>query len=170
MSKGKGPERGRCDTLPPPDPNWQQNLSEREDQWSLPCPPPKWRQEPPQPTSDADDNTPWLRIKPIMIRPPVPFEGKYDDIKRFVGDCCMYFKVYAPFFQLHSQRVAFAASYFESTAKDWWAEFVRLLSRQFHDPATEDVHERKMFDLRMGKGPAISYFNELEIEAKKAGQ
>ncbi|SJL06537.1 uncharacterized protein ARMOST_09878 [Armillaria ostoyae] len=27
-----------------------------------------------------------------------------------------------------------------------------------------------MFSLRMGKGPAISYFNELEIEAKKAGR
>ncbi|SJL02910.1 uncharacterized protein ARMOST_06251 [Armillaria ostoyae] len=130
-----------------------------------------------------------------MIRPPVPFDGKYDDIERFVRDCCMYFEVYAPFFQLHSQQVAFATSYLEGMAKDWWvhqrqefwmgsgwdntpkrfrypswAEFVGFLSQQFHDPATEDVHESKMFALRIGKGPAISYFNELEIEAKKAGR
>ncbi|SJK99858.1 uncharacterized protein ARMOST_03169 [Armillaria ostoyae] len=41
---------------------------------------------------------------------------------------------------------------------------------QFHDPATKDVHEKRMFDLRMGKNSAISYFNKLEIEAKKARQ
>ncbi|SJL01319.1 uncharacterized protein ARMOST_04639 [Armillaria ostoyae] len=130
-----------------------------------------------------------------MIRPPVPFKGKYDDIERFVGDCCMYFEVFAPFFQLHSQRVAFATSYFEGAAKDWWvhvqqefwtgsnwatapkrfrypswAEFIMLVSQQFHDPATEDVHEQRMFALCMGKGTAIAYFNKLEIEAKKAGR
>ncbi|SJL04856.1 uncharacterized protein ARMOST_08227 [Armillaria ostoyae] len=193
--KGKEPERGRPGAPPAPNPNWRRPLHEHEDRWSLPRPPPKWRNEPPQPMGDADDDAPYLGIKPVMIRPPVPFEGKYDDIERFIGDCCMYFEVFAPYFQLHSQRVTFATSYFEGTAKDWWvhrrqefwssstwddgprhfrfpswAEFVGLVSRQFHDPATQDIHEKRMFDLRMGKGPAISYFNELEIEAKKAGR
>ncbi|SJL15736.1 uncharacterized protein ARMOST_19241 [Armillaria ostoyae] len=162
QNQAKGPTRGRQGAPPPPpDPNWSRPLHERDDRWSLPRPPPKWQQDPPQPTSEANDDAPWLGIKPVMIHPPVPFDGKYDDIECFVGDCCMYFEVFAPFFQLHSQRVAFATSYFEGIAKDWW---------QFHDPTTEDVHEQKMFALRMGKGPAISYFNELEIEAKKAGQ
>ncbi|SJL15338.1 uncharacterized protein ARMOST_18831 [Armillaria ostoyae] len=195
QGKGKQPDRGRRGAPPPPDPNWRRPLHERDDRWSLPRPPPKWRNDPPQPTGDADDDAPWLGIKPVMIRPPVPFEGKYDDIERFVGDCCMYFEVFTPYFQLHSQKVAFATSYFEGPAKDWWvhqrqefwsssgwdqeprrfrypswAEFVGLMSRQFHNPATQDIHEKRMFDLRMGKGPAISYFNELEIEAKKAGR
>ncbi|SJL08051.1 uncharacterized protein ARMOST_11410 [Armillaria ostoyae] len=194
--KGKEADRGRRGAPPPPpDPNWQRDLANRDDRWSLPRPPPKWQQEPPQPTGEADDDAPWLGIKPVMIQPPVPFLGKYDDIEHFIGDCCMYFETFTPFFQLHSQRVAFATSYFEDAAKDWWvhqrqefwvgsgwsnkpkrfrypswAEFVGLVSRQFHDPAMEDVHEQKMFNLRMGKGPAISYFNKLEIEAKKAGR
>ncbi|SJL11308.1 uncharacterized protein ARMOST_14711 [Armillaria ostoyae] len=195
LRRGKEPDRGRRGAPPPPEPPWQQDLAERDDRWSLPRPPPKWYQDPPQPTGAADDNAPWLGIKPVMIRPPIPFLGKYDDIERFIGDCCMYFEVYASYFQLHSQRVAFATSYFEEAAKDWWvhkrqefwvgtgwsneprrfrypswAEFVGLVSQQFHDPTTEDVHEQKMFNLCMGKGPAISYFNELEIEAKKAGR
>ncbi|SJK97317.1 uncharacterized protein ARMOST_00569 [Armillaria ostoyae] len=153
-----------------------------------------WQIEPPQPTGNTDNDTPWLGIKPMVIRAPLPFDGKYDDIERFVGDCFTYFEVFSPFFQLSSQRVAFAASYLEGSAKDWWVhkrqefwtlpdwtgaprrfrypsweEFVGLIFAQFHDPATEDIHEKKMFDLRMGKGPAISYFQELEIEAKKLG-
>ncbi|SJL02938.1 uncharacterized protein ARMOST_06279 [Armillaria ostoyae] len=90
-----------------------------------------------------------------MIRPPVPFEGKYDDIERFIGDCCMYFE---------------ASPKTGGSTSDKNSEFVGLISRQFHDPATQDIHKKRMFDLRMGKGPAISYFNELEIEAKKAGR
>ncbi|SJL18201.1 uncharacterized protein ARMOST_21779 [Armillaria ostoyae] len=52
--------------------------------------------------------------------PPLAFEGKYDDIERFIRDCFMYFEAFALFFQLHSQKVAFAASYFEGSTKDWW--------------------------------------------------
>ncbi|SJL16292.1 uncharacterized protein ARMOST_19812 [Armillaria ostoyae] len=91
-----------------------------EEIWLLPQPPPKWQVDPPQPTGEAGDDALWLGLKPVTIQPPLPFKGKYDDIERFIGDCCMYFEVYAPFFQLHSQKVAFATSYFEGNAKDWW--------------------------------------------------
>ncbi|PBK60278.1 hypothetical protein ARMSODRAFT_1026678 [Armillaria solidipes] len=49
-------------------------------------------------------------------------------------------------------------------------EFVELVNAQFRDPAVEEVHEKKMFDLQMGKGPATHYFQELEKEAKLAGR
>ncbi|SJK99913.1 uncharacterized protein ARMOST_03224 [Armillaria ostoyae] len=92
-------------------------------------------------------------------------------------------------------KVAFAAFYFEGLTKNWWVhkrqefwsnsdwdgesahfrylswqEFVGLLTAQFHDPTIEEVYEKRMFNLWMSKGPAITYFQKLEIEAKKAGR
>ncbi|SJK99230.1 uncharacterized protein ARMOST_02521 [Armillaria ostoyae] len=130
-----------------------------------------------------------------MVKPPLPFDGKYDDIERFVGDCLTYFEVFASYFQVPSSRVVFAVTHLEGSAKDWWVhtrqdfwannkddpidprfrfpswgKFTTMLAQNFHDPASEEMHERRMFDLRMGKGPAISYFQELEVEAKKANR
>ncbi|SJL04337.1 uncharacterized protein ARMOST_07703 [Armillaria ostoyae] len=129
--------------------------------------------------------------KPTTTPPGSESSQLSSDHPSHLKESTMTLNVFSPFFQLHSQKVAFAASYFEGPAKDWvhkrqefwtswdtvpqqfqypsWTEFVALIGAQFHDPATKDVHEKKMFDLRMGKGPAISYFQELEIEAKKAG-
>ncbi|SJL10441.1 uncharacterized protein ARMOST_13827 [Armillaria ostoyae] len=45
-----------------------------------------------------------------------------------------------------------------------------MLNEQFRDPATEEVQEKKMFDLRMGTGAATTYFQELERLTKLARQ
>ncbi|PBK75376.1 hypothetical protein ARMSODRAFT_1012829 [Armillaria solidipes] len=128
-----------------------------------------------------------------MIRPPHPFKGDHDDIKRFVGNCLSYFEVFAPYFTLPSLMMTFATSYLEGPAKDWWVyqcadfwttanwsnepaqfrllnfeEFVGLLTAQYRDPAVEEVHEKKMFNLQMGNGTATTYFQELEKLAKLA--
>ncbi|SJL17461.1 uncharacterized protein ARMOST_21012 [Armillaria ostoyae] len=191
-SKGKEPDRGR-----PVVPNYRRPLYDRTDRWSVPRPPPKW-QAPnpyPAPVGAAPDDAPWLGVKPIMVKPPLPFDGKYDDIERFVGDCFTYFEVFAAYFQVPSSRVVFAVTHLEGAAKDWWVharqdfwandsddphdprfrfpswgEFCTLLAQNFHDPASEELHEKRMFDLCMGKGPAITYFQELEMEAKKANR
>ncbi|SJL07076.1 uncharacterized protein ARMOST_10419 [Armillaria ostoyae] len=130
-----------------------------------------------------------------MVKPPLPFEGKYDDVERFIGDCFTYFEVFAAYFQVPSSRVVFAATHLEGAAKDWWvhahqdfwanhsddpneprfrfpswSEFTALLAQNFHNPASEELHEKRMFDLRMGKGSTIAYFQELEMEAKKANR
>ncbi|SJL16884.1 uncharacterized protein ARMOST_20414 [Armillaria ostoyae] len=190
--KEKEPDRGRL-----PIPNYRRPLYDRTDRWSVPRPPPRW-QAPnpyPAPVGAAPDDAPWLGVKPIMVKPPLPFDGKYDDVERFIGDCLTYFEVFAAFFQVPSSRVVFAVTHLEGTAKDWWVharqdfwandpddaidprfrfpswgEFTTLLAQQFHDPASEELHEKRMFDLWMGKGPAISYFQELEMEAKKANR
>ncbi|SJK98948.1 uncharacterized protein ARMOST_02226 [Armillaria ostoyae] len=191
-SRGKEPDRGR-----PVIPNYRRPLYDRMDRWSVPRPPPRW-QAPnpyPAPVGTAPDDAPWLGVKPIMVKPPLPFDGKYDDVERFVGDCFTYFEVFAAYFQIPSSRVVFAVTHLEGAAKDWWVharqdfwcnegddpndprfrfpswgEFTTLLAQNFHDPASEELHEKRMFDLRMGKGPAISYFQELEMEAKKANR
>ncbi|SJK98935.1 uncharacterized protein ARMOST_02213 [Armillaria ostoyae] len=191
-SKGKEPDRGR-----PVVPNYRCPLYDRTDRWSIPRPPPRW-QAPnpyPAPVGPAPDDAPWLGVKPIMVKPPLPFDGKYDDVERFVGDCFTYFEVFAAYFQVPSSRVVFAVTHLEGAAKDWWVharqdfwandsedphdprfrfpswgEFCTLLAQNFHDPASEELHEKCMFDLRMGKGPAITYFQELEMEAKKANR
>ncbi|SJL16886.1 uncharacterized protein ARMOST_20416 [Armillaria ostoyae] len=191
-SKGKEPDRGRPDV-----PNYRRPLYDRTDRWSVPRPPPKW-QAPnpyPAPVGAAPDKAPWLGVKPLMVKPPLPFFGKYDDIERFIGDCLTYFEVFALYFQVPSSRVVFAVTHLEGDAKDWWVharqdfwannaedpvdarfrfpswtEFTTLLALNFHDPASEETHEKKMFDLRMGKGSALAYFQELEMEAKKANR
>ncbi|SJL06741.1 uncharacterized protein ARMOST_10083 [Armillaria ostoyae] len=75
--------------------------------------------------------------------------------------------------------VPFVASHFEGPAKDWWVhkrqefwwtEFVQLINEQFCDPAIEEVHKKKMFNLQMGNGAATTYFQELERLAKLAGR
>ncbi|SJL17084.1 uncharacterized protein ARMOST_20626 [Armillaria ostoyae] len=191
-SKGKEPDRGR-----PVVPNYRRPLYDRTDRWSVPRPPPRW-QAPnpyPAPVGSAPDDAPWLGVKPLMVKPPLPFFGKYDDIERFIGDCLTYFEVFASYFQIPSSRVVFAVTHLEGDAKDWWVharqdfwandaedpvdarfrfpswtEFTTLLALNFHDPASEEMHEKKMFDLRMGKGSALAYFQELEMEAKKANR
>ncbi|SJL17960.1 uncharacterized protein ARMOST_21531 [Armillaria ostoyae] len=170
LGKGKKPDKP-----PPPAPNWRRSLKDRNDRWSVPRPPPRWKAPDPYPTPvrEAPDEAPWLGIKPIMVKPPLPFDGQYNDIERFIGNCFTYFKVFASFFQVPSSRVTFAVSHLEGNAKTWWVhtcqefwcdddddlepprfrlpswwEFVSLLTVQFHDPASEEVHERRMFDLR----------------------
>ncbi|SJK97330.1 uncharacterized protein ARMOST_00582 [Armillaria ostoyae] len=160
--KGKQPDRP-----PPPRPKLATTPQQTNRLvWQAPNPYPA-------PVGEAPDEVPWLGVKPLMVKAPLPFEGKYDDVDRFIGDF----------------------SHLEGTAKDWWVhahqdfwyhnpddaeperfrfpswrEFISLLSTQFHDTASEEVHEKRMFDLRMGKGPALAYFQELEMEAKKANQ
>ncbi|SJL10769.1 uncharacterized protein ARMOST_14163 [Armillaria ostoyae] len=163
--------------LYPPDhrcliPNWQKPFHEYTNRYSVPCPPLKWKKPDllPNPISYYADNTPHLGIKPILLQPPKPFKGEHNDMEWFTGDCTTYFEVFASFFQLPSQMIPFAASFFDGVAKDWWDEFVALLHKQFCNPAIEEVHEKKMFNLRMGNRPAMTYFQELEKEAKLVGQ
>ncbi|SJL16416.1 uncharacterized protein ARMOST_19940 [Armillaria ostoyae] len=180
-NKGKEPDRGR-----PPVPNYRRPLYDRTDRWSVPRPPPEMA---------GARSLPRTGVKPIMVKPPLPFDGKYNNVERFVGDCFTYFEVFAAYFQVPSSRIVFAITHLEGPAKDWWVharqdfwcnneedpvnprfrfpswgEFTTLLAQNFHDPASEELHEKRMFDLRMGKGPAISYFQELEMEAKKANR
>ncbi|PBK58605.1 hypothetical protein ARMSODRAFT_1028122 [Armillaria solidipes] len=91
--KGKDSDRGQPPS--PPIPEWQKPLH-------------------------AGDNIPWLSIKPIMLQPLKPFKRHHDNIERFLGDCIIYFKAFASYFQLSSQMVPFAASLFKDAAKDWW--------------------------------------------------
>ncbi|SJL13393.1 uncharacterized protein ARMOST_16836 [Armillaria ostoyae] len=186
--KGKKPERGR-----PFIPNYRRPLHEQEDQFSVPRPPPgRGCPHPmPQPIGHALPDAAYLGIKPILMQPPKSFKGAYDDIERFIGDCITYFEAFSAYFLLDSQTVPFAASYFEGPAKEWWVykrpefwanddndlvnarfryptwpEFVSILTTQFRDPAVEIVHERKMFEVHIGKNPASQFFYELEKEAK----
>ncbi len=48
-----------------------------------------------------------------------------------------------------------------------WKEFVKMVREQFHDPAIELIHEKKMGELRM-TGPAYLFFRQMEREAKLA--
>ncbi|SJL06613.1 uncharacterized protein ARMOST_09955 [Armillaria ostoyae] len=48
------------------------------------------------------------------------------------------------------------------------ARFLLQSLKMAQDPAVEEVHEKKMFDLQMGNGPTTHYFQELETQAMLA--
>ncbi|SJL15200.1 uncharacterized protein ARMOST_18686 [Armillaria ostoyae] len=144
----------------------------------------------PRPTED--DPTPFPN-PPTMVAIPKVFTGNHEDIERFIGDCLMYFEAHASYFVLPSHMIPFASSLFDGAAKTWWVHkrleywagtgpaphrfryptwegFINDVNDQFRDPAAMEVQEKKMFDLRMGNGPATAYFQELEVLATKAGR
>ncbi len=104
------------------------------------------------------------------------------------------------FMGIHSLMVVFTASHLKGATQDWWIhlheeywyvpadnnnnnneggpryrysnwnEFVETFCKQFCDPAIEEVHEKRMGELRMGSDPAHIYFQRLEREAKLANR
>ncbi|SJL16841.1 uncharacterized protein ARMOST_20370 [Armillaria ostoyae] len=118
------------------------------------------------------EDAPWIGCKPDLIRKPNPFLGDADDIDRFITDCQMYFQVHSAYMWLDPYRVAFASSYFEGRAKDWWTlQLADLYTVQtkFSKPGVEEKHKVAMYALRMtGTMTATEYLQELEKLAKKA--
>ncbi|SJL15410.1 uncharacterized protein ARMOST_18907 [Armillaria ostoyae] len=193
--KGKDPDRGRQPAHIPLPPNPYRPLWRRDDRYSVPRPPPdRGRPDPlPQPVGTADAAAPFMNVRPTMVTIPKAFLGEHEDIERFIGDCLMYFEAHASYFILPSHMIPFATSLFDGAAKTWWVherlkywagtgpaphrfryptweEFINDVNNQFRDPAAMEVQEKKMFDLRMGKNPATSFFQELEVLATKAGR
>ncbi|SJL16274.1 uncharacterized protein ARMOST_19794 [Armillaria ostoyae] len=134
-----------------------------------------------------------MNVRPTMIVLPKAFTSDHEDIERFIGDCLMYFEAHTSYFILPSHMIPFATSLFDGAAKTWWVhgrlkywsatgpaphrfryptweEFINAVNDQFRDPAAMEVQEKKMFELRMGNGPATTFFQELEVLATKAGR
>ncbi|SJL17948.1 uncharacterized protein ARMOST_21519 [Armillaria ostoyae] len=193
--KGKDPDRGRQPAHLPLPPNQYRPLWRRDDRYSVPRPPPdRGRPDPlPQPVGEADATAPFMNVRPTMVTIPKVFTGSHEDIERFIGDCLMYFEAHASYFILPSHMIPFATSLFDGAAKTWWVherlkywsgtgpaphrfryptweEFINNVNEQFRDPAAMEVQEKKMFELRMGSGPATTFFQELEVLATKAGR
>ncbi|SJL05725.1 uncharacterized protein ARMOST_09061 [Armillaria ostoyae] len=177
----------------PPDPKdpFSDSVAKDRERWSLPGAPGKFDPdtEPPNPIGAMGDDAPWIGCKPDLVRKPLPFNGDPDDIDRFITDCQMYFQVHSAYMWLDPYRVAFASSYFEGRAKDWWTlqledlyspsrgkyrfpswyAFKGAIATKFSDPGVEEKHKVAMYALRMtGTMPATEYLQELEKLAKKA--
>ncbi len=134
-------------------------------------------------------------MKPTFER-PAKFKGEHDDIDRFLGDCATYFELFRHIFAgIPSLMVVSAASLLEGVAQDWWVDhretylytpdpadedddliryrypdwstFCELIRARFRDPAVEEVHEKRMGELKM-TGTAVQFFQKLEREAKLA--
>ncbi|SJL16280.1 uncharacterized protein ARMOST_19800 [Armillaria ostoyae] len=177
----------------PPDPRdpFSDKIAQDKERWSLPGAPDKFDPdtEPPNPVGAMGDDAPWIGCKPDLVRKPEPFKGDPDDIDRFITDCQMYFQVHSAYMWLDPYRVAFASSYFEGRAKDWWTlqledlyspsrgkyrfpswyAFKGAIVTKFSDPGVEEKHKVAMYALRMtGTMTATEYLQELEKLAKKA--
>ncbi|PBK72227.1 hypothetical protein ARMSODRAFT_972885 [Armillaria solidipes] len=157
-------------------------IAQDPDHWSLPGAPDKFNpnDKPPQPIGQMGDDAPWIGCKPDL--------GVPDDLDRFFTNCKVYFQVHSVYMWLDPYQVAFATSYFEKRAKEWWIlelselrsrsrgkfrfllwdNFVKMTREKFRDPAIKDVHKKKMYDARMGARTVSEYFQELEKEAKMA--
>ncbi len=91
--------------------------------------------------------------------------------------------------------VVFATSLFIKRAKSWWTHrreslwvndprdieggrfhyphwdaFLQEFKTQFSDPAVMELHEKRMKEMKMGSDAATVFFQNLEIEAKLAGE
>ncbi|SJL17403.1 uncharacterized protein ARMOST_20953 [Armillaria ostoyae] len=177
----------------PPDPEnpFTNSVAKDKERWSLPGAPDKFDPdtEPPNPLGTMGDDAPWIGCKPDLVRKPLPFNRDPDDIDRFIADCQMYFQVHSAYMWLDPYRVAFASSYFEGRAKDWWTlqledlyspsqgkyrfpswyAFKGAITTKFSDPGIEEKHKVAMYALRMtGTMTATEYLQELEKLAKKA--
>ncbi len=84
-----------------------------------PWAPPKW--EPLNPVGAANDDAPYLGIKPILLQPLKAFKGEHDDIMHFFGDCLAYFEVFWGYFvNCPSLMMTFVSFHFDGPTKDWW--------------------------------------------------
>ncbi|KAK0421572.1 hypothetical protein EV421DRAFT_1975680 [Armillaria borealis] len=175
----------------PPPGLFSDPVARDQERWSIPGAPDRFdpSKDPPNPVGAMADDAPWIGCKPDLTRKPNPFIGDSDDIDRFITDCQVYFQVYSAYMWLDSYRVAFAASYFEGRAKDWWTmqladlysdsrgkyrfptwyAFKQAVEKKFSDPGVEEKHKVDMYALRMtGTMTATEYLQELEKLAKKA--
>ncbi|SJL18392.1 uncharacterized protein ARMOST_21980 [Armillaria ostoyae] len=112
-----------------------------------------------------------------MIAIPKVFTGNHEDIERFIGDCLMYFEAHASFFILPSHMIPFATSLFDGAAKTWWVHerlkywselappliasdtlpgknSSTMSTNNSETPRPWKFKKKKMFELRMGSGPA----------------
>ncbi len=131
-----------------------------------------------------------------MMKLPEPFEGEHDDMDRFIGDCNTYFEMFCHQFRgVSSLMVVFTTSLFVKHAKHWWTyrredfwvtdyhdpaspryryphwdDFIREFKAMFRDPAVEEVHKKRMKEMKMSGNPATIFFHKLEHEAKLAGR
>ncbi|SJL10460.1 uncharacterized protein ARMOST_13846 [Armillaria ostoyae] len=174
----------------PPD-HYADPVAWNMEQWSLPGAPNKFDPEydPPNPIGAMGEDVPWIGCKPDLIRKPLPFLGDADDINRFIMDCQMYFQVHSAYMWLDPYRVAFAFSYFEGRAKDWWTlqlaelystsrgkyrfptwyAFKQAIEEKFKDPSVKDKQKVTMYALCMtGSMTTTEYFQEVEKFTKKA--
>ncbi len=186
--KGKDPDRGRPSGPPLRKPSSNHFSIPRPPNYNPPeCGPlGEWSTDPP---------APFLGMKPTFER-PAKFKGEHDDIDRFLGDCATYFELFRHIFGgVPSLMVVSAASLLEGIAQDWWVQlretylytpdpndddddlvryryptwttFCELVKERFQDPAVEEVHEKRMGELKM-TGAAVNFFQRLEREAKLA--
>ncbi len=51
-----------------------------------------------------------------------------------------------------------------------WDDFIREFKAMFWDPAVEEVHKKRMKEMKMSGNPATIFFHKLEHEAKLAGR
>ncbi|PBK78701.1 hypothetical protein ARMSODRAFT_1011241 [Armillaria solidipes] len=121
---------------------------------------------PPYPMGTFTDDNSHLGVKLALLAVPKAFKREHNDIVPFLGDCQVYFEVFASYFRLASQMIPFATSHLDGPAKKWWVhhqqqywsnddrdnlppqfryptwrEFGCILHNRFRDPAIEDVHE-----------------------------
>ncbi|SJL17389.1 uncharacterized protein ARMOST_20939 [Armillaria ostoyae] len=153
---------------PPPGP-FDDSVAKDSERWSLLGALDKWdpNDEPSNPTGGMGDEAPWIGCKPDLIRKLLPFKREPNNIERFITNCEIYFQVHSAYMWLDPHRVAFASSYFEDKAKEWWIlELADLWSRscqkfrfpswysfkiaihnKFRNPAIEDKQKAKMYTL-----------------------
>lgn len=77
----------------------------------------------------ANNQGPWVALKPNMVKEPKNFSGDSNDIAQFFSQCDMYFSVFNQYFCYHPHKVIFCTSQFNKDTQIWWELCTRELGR-----------------------------------------
>lgn len=111
----------------------------------------------PGPTGTWNRDRPleFVNVKPVLMKTLKPFEGKHNDIERFLRDCTQYFKTFRLHYQgMHSLMVGFAISHLEGDVEDWW---IHLCDDYWYIPIDPGLHGTPEEDADYEAGPRYQY-------------
>ena len=128
--------------------------------------------QPPPPTTAQTEREP----KPKMA-PPKIFKGDRTEFSNFLIQLSLIFRIDPTRYHNDTAKIAYAPSYLDGSAKEWfrphvnlttgdtpafptWASFIQALKAAFDDPDAYQTAERKIHNLRQGNRDCATYHAE----------
>ena len=136
------------------------------------------RQQMPRPPRTQDhDHTPRPKLAPPKI-----FHGNQSEFTNFLIQLTLIFQTDPDRYSTDAAKIAFAASYLDGSAKEWfkphvdlvtgttptfptWASFTQALKAAFDDPDAYQTAEQKINKLRQGNRDCAKYYAQFITHA-----
>jgi hypothetical protein len=138
------------------------------------------------------------QVEPIVYQPklrvPDTFNGKREELKRFLMQCDLYMEIRKKDFESETDKVLFTSALLRGTAADWVEPYIRdqldsttaaarrpetitmfadytafkqIMVNMFGNPGKDRRAARELNDLRQGQGSLVAYaskFQQLQVK------